>query len=284
MNNSTIPIIPATQVARSGFLAAFNLAYSDYFVPLHFEDQAFDLILQRESIQFGSSAAALIGDQVMGVGMLGVRGQRAWIGGMGVIPAARHQGIGRQMMLWLLDQARALGVKRVQLEVITQNAPALALYESLGFRHVRRLAVLTAAPLFDLRPDQPLNGTRISQADPAELISLLDQVTDISPPWQRDHETMLQIVDRMDGRLAQDSQGNPQGIALWSGAGARAGLMAVATRRPDIGAALLRQIRLALPDATLSYSNIPEEDPLLPMLMQNGFTEIIAQYEMEYDL
>jgi ribosomal protein S18 acetylase RimI-like enzyme len=285
MNNLPfILLLPATQVARSDFLTAFNRAYSDYFVPLHFDPPAFDLILERESIRIEASAAALQGDQIVGIGMLGVRGQRAWIGGMGVIPEYRHQGIGRQMMRWLLDQARALGVKRIQLEVITQNAPAIALYGSLGFRHVREMAVLTAEPIANLPSDPPLNGTRITAEGPVRLIKLMDQVSEFRTPWQRDRETILQIVDRVDGLLAQESEGTPQGIALWSGAGERAGILALLARTPDIGAALLRRIRLALPEASLYYSNVPTEDPLLPMLKQHGFTEVIAQYEMEYDL
>jgi GNAT superfamily N-acetyltransferase len=43
---------------------------------------------------------------IIGTGLLGIRGSMGWIGGMGVVPGRRRQGIGRQMMLYLLDRAR----------------------------------------------------------------------------------------------------------------------------------------------------------------------------------
>ncbi|MGI9162850.1 MAG: ribosomal protein S18-alanine N-acetyltransferase [Mycobacterium sp.] len=50
---------------------------------------------------------------------------------IGVDPDYQGRGIGRRMMVDLLDFAGSDGV--VFLEVRTDNAPALALYESLGF-------------------------------------------------------------------------------------------------------------------------------------------------------
>lgn len=55
---------------------------------------------------------------------------------LAVDPGARRQGIGRALMTRLLEDARAAGYARVSLEVRVSNAPALALYESLGFERV----------------------------------------------------------------------------------------------------------------------------------------------------
>ena len=40
--------------------------------------------------------------------------------------------------------ARDLGAREMVLEVITENAPAIGLYEQLGFRATRELEVLSA--------------------------------------------------------------------------------------------------------------------------------------------
>ncbi len=45
----------------------------------------------------------------------------------------RGQGLGRALVVALLDRLLAGGVRRVSLEVRSSNAPALALYTSLGF-------------------------------------------------------------------------------------------------------------------------------------------------------
>lgn len=55
---------------------------------------------------------------------------------MAVSPAVRGQGIGRALILHVLEQTRALGAKSVFLGSSTQLKNAVHLYESVGFRHV----------------------------------------------------------------------------------------------------------------------------------------------------
>ncbi|MEO8559907.1 MAG: GNAT family N-acetyltransferase, partial [Rhodospirillales bacterium] len=53
--------------------------------------------------------------------------------GMGLLPAWRGQGLGRKLAEAALAKATAIGLERVQLDVYADNAPAIALYEKLGF-------------------------------------------------------------------------------------------------------------------------------------------------------
>ena len=55
------------------------------------------------------------------------------IGNVSVIPSYRGRGIARKLVLAAVDLARKRNGKRAVLEVITGNAPAAQLYESLGF-------------------------------------------------------------------------------------------------------------------------------------------------------
>lgn len=60
-----------------------------------------------------------------------------------VHPQAQGLGVGRAIMVGLLDWARAAGVNRVQLNVLADNHRAINLYTSLGFEkvgHRRRFA------------------------------------------------------------------------------------------------------------------------------------------------
>ncbi|GAA2719745.1 ribosomal protein S18-alanine N-acetyltransferase [Cellulomonas aerilata] len=54
--------------------------------------------------------------------------------------ARQHQGtgLGRLLMSWLVDRARAVGARSVLLEVRVDNVPALALYERSGFTRMGR--------------------------------------------------------------------------------------------------------------------------------------------------
>jgi ribosomal protein S18 acetylase RimI-like enzyme len=55
------------------------------------------------------------------------------IAGLGVDPAFGRRGIGRALVLGVLDVARERGVRRVTLRVLGPNEGARALYESCGF-------------------------------------------------------------------------------------------------------------------------------------------------------
>lgn len=72
--------------------------------------------------------------------------------GMGVHVDYRGQGLGRQLLERCLEHATRLGLERVGLEVFASNGPAVALYESMGFRHegVRRHALKRAGLVEDL--------------------------------------------------------------------------------------------------------------------------------------
>ncbi|GKT28598.1 N-acetyltransferase RimI/Ard1 like protein, partial [Aduncisulcus paluster] len=55
---------------------------------------------------------------------------------LGVHPEFRRKGIGRALMLDLMQRCREMNVKRGLLDVKESNAPAIGLYESLGFVQV----------------------------------------------------------------------------------------------------------------------------------------------------
>ena len=74
---------------------------------------------------------------------------------IGVDPAYQGQGIGRRMMTDLLEYASG---GTIFLEVRTDNEPAIALYESLGFVNVgtrRRYYRASGADAYTMRRDPP---------------------------------------------------------------------------------------------------------------------------------
>ena len=55
--------------------------------------------------------------------------------GMSVAKAWRGRGLGRRMLRWVIDEAQDWpGFCRIELECVAWNAPAIGLYESLGFK------------------------------------------------------------------------------------------------------------------------------------------------------
>ncbi|MBR4872739.1 MAG: ribosomal protein S18-alanine N-acetyltransferase, partial [Clostridia bacterium] len=77
--------------------------------------------------------AALESDEVAGyIGFLGVLDELE-VTNVATHPDFRRRGTGRALVSALLDYARREKFLRVTLEVRASNAPAIALYESLGF-------------------------------------------------------------------------------------------------------------------------------------------------------
>lgn len=65
---------------------------------------------------------------------------------VGIVPEARRRGIGREVMLRVLMEARADGVGLVVLSVDERNVPAWRLYALMGFEEVGRQQVFLRLP------------------------------------------------------------------------------------------------------------------------------------------
>lgn len=118
----------------------------------------------------GSTVVSLVADrngQIVGSAALAPQTKRrAHVGaiGMGVHDDFRRRGIGRALLVALLDVADDwLGLRRVELEVNVDNEAAIGLYRSLGFavEGTARQSILRAGVLIDahwmarLRPAPP---------------------------------------------------------------------------------------------------------------------------------
>lgn len=77
-----------------------------------------------------------------GIGILNFSLGAGRISNIGVDPANRGQGYGRQMMLFALTQLKDAGCKQAKLRVHVDNKPALGLYRSLGFEMAERRSFL----------------------------------------------------------------------------------------------------------------------------------------------
>lgn len=85
------------------------------------------------------TAVALAGDDsvLVGLGCLGwyrvASGRKGWLEDIVVDAQCRGQGLGRQIVKFLLEQARTLGLEAVYLTSNPTRAAANHLYQALGF-------------------------------------------------------------------------------------------------------------------------------------------------------
>ncbi len=99
---------------------------------------AWDAASITESIEHPASASfiAQVRDPRSLAGFIigRIAADEAEIISIGVAPEWQRRGVGRQMVEGLVRAARRAEVKRLFLEVATDNTAAVALYQSLGFK------------------------------------------------------------------------------------------------------------------------------------------------------
>jgi len=237
----------------SAFLAdLFTRGYAGYFVAIHMDASTLETLVDRWDIDPERSRVAFAGADAVGLANLAVRGDRGWIGGIGVVPEARRHGIGRALMEAVLAEAPG----DVTLEVLEENEPARRLYEQLGFAPQRVLEVwsLTAE----------VEAVEVREAAPAPL-------GQHDLPWQREDASLPGGCERIevDG-----------GAALFRVVDGTAGVAQLAARDEDVARKLLSAMRAR--GARLTYVNVPEGDPASAALRDLGGSLDLRQFEMAW--
>lgn len=248
----------ARELAPAERAELFNAAYEDYILPFHiderqlaFMDDSFDLDLDASRIAFRDG-------EPVGLGNLGVRGEDAWIGGVGVVASARRSGVGEALMRALHEQARERGVRRVWLEVIVENTAAFALYEKLGYQQVQDVEVWT---LPAAKGDHAGREVPVAEAK--------EQLPPRREPWQR-----------ADGTLARYD--DVRGIVTDTGTMLFC-VRATAQLQQYSGDAepLLRALRTF---GDVYVLNLPADDPAAAVLRELGGSVVVRQHEMLLEL
>ena len=267
------------------FTAAFNRAYSDYFTPIVMTPDSFRHLMDRDDLSLESSVAALDDGAVVGTGLLGIRGKQGWIGGMGVIPERRRQGIGYRMMCYLIDRARANGLTEVWLEVIEANRGAYALYDRLGFEAVRYLLILERDPEASL-PD-PVPAYLVIEHPVDTLLHYYDAFHDIPNCWQRARPSLMGLIPHIDGWAALDHERTAGYVLGWANSiDVRLVDLAAAPgpHRTAVARTLLAHLHQQNPYAYGAIYNVADDDPLLPAYEALDYTTSFRQIEMRLKL
>lgn len=279
---SSITMQPASQFSDEQLAEAFNAGYQGYVMPVHVDTVFIRNHVQQHDIDLNASCLAMDEGVAAGIGLLGLRNDRAWIGGIGVDSAFRRRGLGKQIMGHLIEQARSHGVKQVWLEVIESNTPAHKLYLSLGFRDVRRLLVIDRAAHVPDRPDMIIiEGYSVREIGLDEALEAIDARRSAPNPWQRQAESLRRTSDLRGWVVAKN--GNP---VAWGAAVVNSD----AVRWFDIGGdadgmrALVAHFHAFHPYATGRLVNLVSDDPAWPIFESADYNLWLTQFEMVLDV
>jgi ribosomal protein S18 acetylase RimI-like enzyme len=286
----TLELLPADQVDFRGFTSTLNTAYEDYFVPLNMSVDELRTRVLQDDIRLDLSCAARVGDQLVGLAMVARREERGWIGGVGVIPSHRGQGIGRKIMDYVLDTARKDGIKRVELEVITLNAKAKALYDSLNFQQVRLLHVAEGRPYI---PDPP--DTMIRETPVLDALAYHDSFHPRPVPWQRSLKAMRAMASQLDAYVVlRGHEVLAYGVGVFRSDAIRfvdlghapndERIQGVGVSPAEALNGLVKTLHHRYPSAIGSIINISETDPAWSILAALDYKPHLSQYEMALEL
>jgi len=166
-------------------------SFEGYFFPMTMSAQALAARMRSEQIDLAASVIPLVEGTPVGVSLVARRGPRMRVASMGVVASQRTRGVGRALIDAIVEGARSAGAASLSLEVIAQNEPALALYESVGFRRMRRLVGYGRTP-FDPLPDP---AHRVG--DLSSLAAAMATEPARPWPWQLSPHTMVAASDAL---------------------------------------------------------------------------------------
>ncbi len=186
---------PVAECASPEVAAALTASFEGYLTgPVHVDAEAYERRFRAEHLDPFASRVYLRGGKedgprsYAGVLLVARRGWTARVAGMGVAPGLRGRGLGERAMREAIADAKARGDRGMVLEVFEQNAPAVALYEKLGFRPRRRLFGYSRGPANG--PAATTSPKALSEADPLEVARLVAKEGEADLPWMLAAETL----------------------------------------------------------------------------------------------
>ena len=279
---SDLEFRPAASLSSSDLAALFTRGYEGYLTPVSVGAADFENMVLTNDLDLDASCVGVQNGSPVTFALLGARGPRGWVGGMGVIPEARGRGHGRAVMERIIAAARAGAIADLDLEVLEHNRHAARIYEALGFRDHRWVDVWVRDPGALARlPGDPAAGGATTLAVDA-CLELHAAYHHTRSPWQRDLQSLRHWAPRLSAVGVRDA-GRIAGFVLYRATDDRLNLADLAIAPgADIApvAGALADLIAARPGCTTMLVNLPSDDPFAVVLRELGAQIRLRQREM----
>ena len=279
-------LLPASEFASEQLANALNACYEDYYTPIRFHSGQFDFFVRAHDVLLEQSLVAQDDDEIIGLALLARRGERGWVSGLGVLPDHRRQGVARALMTGVIANARRIGLARLQLEVLSNNQPAINLYADLGWQMGRELLVWERP---EFQGPLPIHRELAVEMKPQLLLDAYFDVWHEEPPcWQREKETLLRYTELgMKGWAIVRDAGPVAYLLGFTPQNRRMPLMDVAVDPAvgykSAGRAILQNLHLMF-NTTPQLPNEPVASKLNFLFAAMGYQVVLRQHEMMLDL
>ena len=273
----SIELIAADQFTIQELAEVYNQTRVDYLIPMAMSADRLAEYVHDFDVDLARSCVARSAEgQVLGLIMLGMRRNLAWITRLGVLPAARRNGAGAALLERMLANADALGLTETHLEVIKNNTPAHTLFLSKGFKETGEYLVMRRAPRAVIEPVQGC-------AEWLDREQILEKLQTYSRhlTWILAYESMCNAADVQGVRVEL-----PNGGAGWLVYRYHKFLLShlvmytEAGDPEEVGGQLLLNLYTLYPRHDTYAENIDTADPHLPALRAIGFFENFSRIEM----
>lgn len=277
MTDNSILLIPASHFTIDQLVAIYNQTRVDYMVPMPMNTARLEDYIRTYDVDLDHSLVATHEGDMLGVAMLGLRADRAWITRLGVIPDTRRRGTGLALMNGLLKQAENLKISFSMLEVIKNNVPAHQLFLKLGFYEVGELLVLRRSPT--VPPPDPIvaDARRLQRAEALDLVGRNRG----TQPWTNQSESLFNAQDVSGLRLTLTD--GSEGWLVYQRQKFTLTRFAYKTETGDpvtMAWAFLSHLHHQYPRLDTQLENIQVNDPHLPAFYQMGYIESFRRIEM----
>ena len=165
-------------------------AFEDYFVRIPFPVTTLLKLARTDSVDLASSCVFVRDGVALGGALIARRGWSSRLAAMAIVPEGRRSGIGREAVLHLLAEAKALGGRTMVLEVIEQNTAAVELYRACGFNQIRRLIGFSGPSVVSSGNS---GASDLVEVDLREVAAAVSRYGLPDLPWQLSGETIAQL-------------------------------------------------------------------------------------------
>jgi ribosomal protein S18 acetylase RimI-like enzyme len=282
-NSANVRFLPGSSFDLDFLADLYTQTFAEYFYPCLVTTEDLAEWVRVEHLDLDRCPVMLVDEKPAGFATVGIRGEKAYCKGFGVIVSHRGRGLAHNLCGEMVRIAGQAGARRMTLGVIKHNTRAVETYRKAGFQLRRELVSIEWRADTDYAGQPPLDGSarEITEARPADLLAHFDDLHAIEPIWNRDLPSLREI-NNLEG-LAAVSDGVPEAYVLFEAAGGTTVIVDLAARPGARPAKLLANVlwKLREKHPHVICHNEPADNPLLPVMLDTGFRETVRRLELE---